>query len=318
MTGDNVDPKDLFAGMEKYTIRTMVKIKDMFAPPFCRPVGVAQIGRMLKAGFDPRALGTIKLSLRSDGRYAVIDGMHRKTLVEHLGGEEMPADVYLDLTYEQEAALFEMFSTVKPPTALDRWRTRIERGEQSALAITHLLGTLGLHVDLNRKHTANGLSCVKALDMTYRQRGAVELHEILSILQRAWGSEPANYSGELVTGMAAFWARYRDHTDRERLNTQLQKTTPYRIKAAAGLFKTALDPTAVAVGRQISQVYTGNSKKYVLPEWPVRIRHEGSANEEESRGRMILGRNKEERDQRASMRDQVEDILNREDDDDEH
>ena len=269
---------EYLANIDEHTLIERVPIALMKVAPYGRPVGPSQLGRMLQAGFDPRALGMPVMSMQPDGTYHIVDGNHRKHLVESQGIETMVCRVFLDLTYEEEALLYEKLNTTKPSSVLDRWRSRVERKEPSALDIAAILRGHGLHVSTTGKsHDPNGVSCVRALDYLHIQRGAEELDEVIGIIEEAWGRDKVAFTGEMIQGMGAFWARYRKVVDRKRLVAQLKKTTPFQIRKSAGLIKNVTESGPTVIGRQIRRLYIGMSTRFDVPEWSDRVQNKTSA-----------------------------------------
>lgn len=275
------------ARIDDETILAEIPISEMFVAPYGRPISTSQIGRMVRSGFDPRKLGIITLSMRADGRFAILDGNHRKHLVQHSGYTVMLARVFIDLTYEEEADLFEALNTVKPPAAIDRFRARLEYKEPRALGINHLLGRYGLKVSTytGRKAGSRTLTCVSVLDSVYDTRGPIEFDEIIGILYAAWQYDPMAYVGRMVDGLRHFWARYRDEVDRDRLVAQLQLTTPSRIQGKAGALASQLTETAsTLIGKEVANLYNGRSSRHRLSAWTERASHPaGSTSEGKSR-----------------------------------
>lgn len=294
--------RDLLATINDNTFLERVPISAMFVDAYARAVGMAQIGRMLKRGYREDLLGIITLSLRNDGRYAILDGNHRKNLAQICGEDEMLSRVFIDLTYEQEAEMFSALNTIKPPTALDNWRARKEYRDAAALEITEVLDRVGLHVGQSHKNTAPGvILCVSSLDSVYSSYGTDTLQEVLMILRAAWDLEPSAYSGKMVMGVTVFWARYREQAVMDRLVQQLRQTTPHQILGAAGQLSNSLEPARTAVGKQIAAVYTGRSRRYILPDWKhfadstmdrsSTSRRERTQTSDVARGRSALGYN---------------------------
>lgn len=260
--------------IDEHTFLERVPISEMFVAPYGRPVGATQIARMLKSGFDPRKLGILTLSLRSDGRYAILDGNHRRTVATHAGLLTLLARVFIDLSYEEEARLFTALNTVNAPSAVDRWRARREFGDPTVVTVESILANRGLKINLTSMEASPGrLTCVAALEKCFKERGAIELGEILDILIAAWGDDPAAFTGRMLDGLRMFWARYRGVARLDRLVPQLQATTPHRLHAAAVGKVISHDPAAVSLGKQIAATYVGRSTKYTLPDWSPQIKN---------------------------------------------
>lgn len=258
------------ARIDEFTFLEVVKLADMFTEPYCRPVGTAALGRMLKTGFNPRALGIITLSMRENGRFAIIDGNHRRHLAEHAGLTELLARVFIDLTYLEEAQLFKDLNTIKPPNAVDRFRADVEAQEPRALHLQAILNDFKLRVGSTADRSHPGVvMAVAAFQRVLIERGEDELREILAILRAAWDYEPAAYSARMLAGISAFWARYRSDANVSRLVAQLQTTTPNRIVAKAIGYGGRQYATDDAVGKTLVDVYIGRSRAAAnqLPEW---------------------------------------------------
>lgn len=282
--------RDRLAQIDEVTFLERIAIVQMFVAPYGRPVGTHQIGRMLKLGFDPRKLGIITVSMREDGRFAIIDGNHRRQLAAHAGLTELLARVFIDLTYEEEADLYIALNTIKPPTALDRWRARVEMREALPLHVNEILARHDLRVAQHQTTSTPGLvQCVRSLEKAYVERGPQAFEELFVILRRAWGTDPSAYSGRMIDGLSAFWARYRDLADLDRLVIQLQQTTPLRLAAAAGIVVMANGSRDEALGKQIVMAYVGRSRsKFSLPDWRPRILHADSTATEWD-GKRVVG-----------------------------
>jgi hypothetical protein len=233
---------------------------------------------MLRSGFNARKLGIITLSLRNSGRYAILDGNHRTRIAVSHGFTEMLSRVFIDLSYEEEAELFEALNTIKAPGALDRFRARIEYREPRAVAIQTDLGSFGLRIAVQTGggNAAGVVSCVAALDKLYIERGPLEFNEVLNVIVQAWGTEdPTAWTGKIVDGFRMFWARYRDLIDFQRLVAQLQNCTPRTLLVSAGANPKNSDSAPALVGRQIAILYSGRSRsgKNVLPPWSTYVKN---------------------------------------------
>lgn len=61
----------------------------------------------IAADWDPSGVGTITVSRRHDGSLWVIDGMHRVAAARLLGETHLPAKLFVGLTLEGEALMFQ-------------------------------------------------------------------------------------------------------------------------------------------------------------------------------------------------------------------
>jgi hypothetical protein len=253
--------------LERETIADWVPISRMFVDKYTRPVGEAQINRMLRNGFSVNKLGMIMLSLRADGRFAILDGNHRVQAARKYGLSKMAARVFIDLSYEQEAELFEAFNTVNRPNALDRFRARIERKELQALEIEEILQRHEMRVGLNGPALGT-CQAVGGLDRAYTELGPIGLEEVVSILHDAWGQERRAWVENMLSGMRLFWHRYRNEVERKRLVEQLSLVTPERLLAEAGAVTLSRSPSpGTQVGRTMLDRYNRGLRVRKLADW---------------------------------------------------
>lgn len=74
--------------IEASTLFDRVSVRDMFVDPsYGRRLDPNAVDKLLRE-WDERALGTLMLSLRPDGRYAIIDGQHRRAGAKRMGLSE--------------------------------------------------------------------------------------------------------------------------------------------------------------------------------------------------------------------------------------
>ncbi len=243
-----------------------VPITQLSLDRYTRPVSEVKVNRMLERGLMLDALGTISVSQRSDGRYMILDGHHRVQASRKWGLPQMLSRIYVGKTYQEEALLFRAFNTTNRPTALDRFRARLEEGEETALDIQRILNRHGLAVGLSGP--AHGtVQSVGAIDKLYGELGPIGLDRVTDILHRAWGSERKAWVQPMVEGMRQFWARYQEEVDIERLITQLKLHTPEQILAQAGLVALKSAAPGALVGRTLVERYNQGLRKRKLSDW---------------------------------------------------
>lgn len=236
---------------------------------YTRPVSEHKINKMLRRGFDWMALQTISLSERPSGQLAVLDGHHRIRAGRKVGMLRMYARIYSDLTYEREAELFEKFNTQNKPTALDRFRARLEYNEANACQIQEILSLYELQIGL-RGVTLGSIQSVGAIDRLFQEQGPSGLAAVISILWHAWQLDRKAYVQTMVDGMRQFWARYHSDVDSERLITQLQALTPDQVLVKSGVNVVKSATPSTMVGRQVLEQYNLGLRRNRLPDWAAR------------------------------------------------
>lgn len=263
-----LDPRD-DERLDRDTLTDWVPVSKMFVDKYARPASEDRIVAMIRSGFSADKLGCIMLSMRDDGRFAIIDGNHRVQVSRRMGITLMLARVFIDLTYEQEAELFVAFNSVNRPTALDRFRARLEAGEPQAHEIAEILRKHGMTVAINGR-ALGAVGAVSALDKLYREQGPTGVYDIVNILHRAWGNAPRAWVTDMVSGMRMFWLRYHDEVDRTLLVERLRVVTPEIVLGHAGVGQIKAPNNGSLVGRQLVETYNRGLRRNRLSEWVER------------------------------------------------
>lgn len=257
--------------IERETIAEWVPISKLFVDRYGRPVSDHAINKMMRGGFKPNSLGTIMLSLREDGRYAILDGNHRTQYARKWGVLRMHARVFIDKTYEEEAALFADFNSTNRPTALDRFRARLEAGDEIAHDIQRILARHSLTIGIDGQGHGT-VQSVGAIDKVYSELGPLGLDRVVEILHGAWGYERKAWVQPMVEGMRQFWARYGEECDIPRLIGQMKLLTPEQILAQAGLVALRTASPGTLIGMTLVDRYNRGLRSRRLPDW---VEHPG-------------------------------------------
>src|ERR687895_2412245 len=85
--------------------------------------------------FDRRLLGVLTVSEREDGRYAVIDGWHRRHALRTLGFTHAPCTVERGLSLADEAGRFAGLNKRRTVRYIDEFFVRVVAGDPAAVAI---------------------------------------------------------------------------------------------------------------------------------------------------------------------------------------
>lgn len=261
--------------IDSNTIFEVVSTSKMFVAKYGRPLMVAKVQSMARQ-FDRNAIGTVYLSLRSDGEYAILDGQHRIAAANLKGVHELPARVFIDLSYEEEAALYVKFATVNPQTPMDKFKARLEAKEPIAMDIVEVLDSVGgLRVGLGQTdHTIQAVTVIEGL---YKKAGRGHLRHVLTTIYRTWQGTPRAYTHPILNGISSFLLRYESLTEKEdgvkldwsRLIQILSHMTPEGLIAKGTQLQGLMskEKAASAVGQIILHEYNKGLKKNKLPEW---------------------------------------------------
>jgi Family of unknown function (DUF6551) len=239
----------------------------IFAAPYSRPVRRWQVDR-LRRNWSLKKVGTVYLSLRADGRFAILDGGHRIAAARLEGEKAVPARVYIDLTYEEEAGLYNDFATQNRQSALDRFRARVEAQERAALEIRDCLRLRGLQIRTG--HAYGYVNAVYALDHVYTDHGLVILDASIDLLHKLWGGDQRAYAAWAIEGTAAFWVRYGRIVDRDRLCHRLQTVGLEVMIHESANMRTVVQHSRYHWGRAMVNIYNqGLRSRSRLEEWSL-------------------------------------------------
>lgn len=167
--------------------------------------------------FNPSLVGTLSLSLRGSGKYAVIDGQTRMIGTEKLGFVALPSLVYEGLSKADEAGVFELLQTQRRnATSWTRFRAALVAKNPESLAIKALVESIGRKVGGD----PDSIRSVAALEYGYR------LHPFT--LERSLVALTAAYpdrvpSGQLIRSMHYFLMR-NSQIDDVKLERRLKAT----------------------------------------------------------------------------------------------
>ena len=125
-----------------------IQVGDLRKPRYQRDLSPTFVRQTVKA-YDPKLVGTIVVSERDEGLYYVIDGWHRREIVQELFGAKHPlrAEVHRDLSEQDEADMFDSLDTKRQKlTSRDHFAGRGVEGNAIENAAFGLLRRL-----LNRR-----------------------------------------------------------------------------------------------------------------------------------------------------------------------
>ena len=260
---------------EARSLQDVVPLDRMFRDTtYARPLSDLAVKRIV-AKFSTDKLGTIMVSHRPDRQghdFAIIDGNHRVEAARLYGLTAVPCRIWVDLTIEEEAELFEAFNTIKHPTSLDRFRSRLVRKEPVALDILRILEEEGMHLPVTSGPDRRSVRAVSALDRIYAVGGPNMLRSIIQMVQTIWGFEKSAWTTDILHGFCTFWVRYGSRVDRHRLVRVMSQYNPGRLQNEART-NAALNASAEPgnnIGRLMAILYNkglrSNGKSY-LPAW---------------------------------------------------
>jgi hypothetical protein len=197
-------------------------------PAYQRPLEMSKVNKW-DANFNPRALGIITVSRRTNHGIVVIDGQHRRELVRRkaLNGDHdgfVDCHVFEGLTLAEEAQMYLELNAGSQPTPLQKFKARLTAQEPSAVEIDKSLRYYGWAV---RPETGDGtIQAVVALDKVYALSQKVQaepnlVQMVILTIQRAWGMDREAGTGALLLGLGQVFAEYGERIDLDNLINKL-------------------------------------------------------------------------------------------------
>jgi hypothetical protein len=264
------------------TVFEMVPIEKLFLDnAYGRHLSDKNLNR-LRNGWSLHKMGTLYVSLRSDGRYAVIDGWHRKTIAQEYGVEALPCYVYLDLSLADEAALYEAFGTVFTQSPLVKFRARLVAGDPVAVDIDRVVHEAGLRINytahnvIGVNRTAKDIGGVVGIEMIYRGYGRDHLLRVLTIAQ-GWFPEQADVMRDVVLrGLSAFLIQYvidpkaKPYCDMKRMALKCSRGIDPILRRANSIRVDERLTMPTAFGKALRSAYNEGFSQISpnrLPEW---------------------------------------------------
>lgn len=267
----------------KESIREDVRVGDCFLDQsYSRPLNERHI-EMLASEWNDKAAGVIYVSMREDGRFAILDGAHRTAAYRSLNGDDatLPAKVYIDLSPREEAALWSDYNKKRrQPSPADVFRADLAAEDQEAVEINAILETIGLHFSLDQGPRDKGIQAIGTVRKMYRQYNASMVARVLAIISVSQGDGQGAIQGFMLSGLAAFMDRYRQHQnyDDDRLLSVLTTNSPAQIRSLAHTIRASSPVSSEnAIGMAILQIYNKGMRNKTLPPWSTR----GPLSEEE-------------------------------------
>lgn len=247
-----------------------------------RTINHARVGKLADE-FDPEGLGVITVSRRDDGVDAIVDGQHRWEAAKKVGWKTLQAQVYTELSKQDEAALFRVRNNTRIVNTFDRFRVRVVEGDVAAIDMDRALRLAGWLPNVTRKSAGNAFSAVGALEWVYRgadiapaplkgEHGYTEvIQTVLNTITASWAYDPDGVRADVVRGLGAFFMRHGTTTlDNQKLVKELSHYPggPMNFVSQARMLKTV---RTVSMADAVADVLTGlyNKKRTVnrIPEW---------------------------------------------------
>lgn len=238
-------------------------------PKVQRALNMNRVKNMAE-NLDENALGVLTVSLRSDGRYYIVDGQHRHGATIYAGGDDtmLLCHTYQGLSLEEEAALFRVLNTAQKPSPIDLFRVRLVEGDQSALSIAKIIAKHEFAVDHNV--VDHRFSAVVAANQLYAL-SPDRFEETVDVLMDAWPHSPQALRGEMLKGMFSVLDEYYGIISTSALVSKLRRYpggAPRFHMDAKGAYASAKElHLSDHVATKVVNVYNKGNRSHLLDKW---------------------------------------------------
>ncbi|HET7386827.1 MAG TPA: DUF6551 family protein [Nocardioidaceae bacterium] len=245
----------------------------VFDREYQRAIDPNRVRRLIEE-FQSSGLGSLTISLRTDGRRVVVDGQHRVAAVRTIGYEgKLPCNQYTGLSLADEARMFLLLNNTKQVQAIDKFRARVMAEDETATRINTILTAQGWTA--KQGNDAGHFGAVAAAEKVYEGAGVAKgeprpdlLAAVINAITAAWGHDTRGVHNLIVGGLGQFFARYGDDIDRAKLVAELAKLTPHQLIGKANALKDARGGTAVsAVAEVVTGLHNKGRRTSRLPDW---------------------------------------------------
>lgn len=188
------------------------------------PVKDSQVRKIVK-NFNLNKMDAIVVNKRSDNSFYIIDGQHRVEALKELGIHYVDANVYTNLTPEEEAEKYYGVNDRPSKTPVNKAKSKLMFKEQTAIEIDKAVINAGLKVDYEGKAPSNGyILAYGTLEFIHKKYGKNFLEIVLTVINQSFGDERRNYQSFMLRGFTQFLSTYGDKLDVQNLIERLQGT----------------------------------------------------------------------------------------------
>jgi ribosomal protein S17 len=143
--------------------------------------------------FDPNMCTPLIVNRRSSGKLFIIDGNHRRNVLQKSGHKEWEAWVFEGLSSSEEAKLFDRLNTERTnASAAERFRARLHYRDPVAVTIVDTVSACGFRVVLEQgchKKDGRAIYATSALDTIFRKSNQGGLRTVLELIASCWDED---------------------------------------------------------------------------------------------------------------------------------
>lgn len=241
----------------KYKYSQLNSEKITSDPSYQRAVDFNRVKR-IASNFNPALVNPIKVSLRG-GKYYVFDGQHTLAALRMVNGNKdlmVECKIYTGLTQQDEARLFsEQNGLSRAVASNSKMKALYTAGDVSVVELHDLLESVGIKFDFSSGKGQNKIIACSTTFNIYKKSSKGEFIDIIEIIKGAWGGDPESFNKEILGGMYAFYAIYKNQYSKKKAISQFSKVSPQEIIRNGKLFKDGGDHR---FARQLMIAYNKN------------------------------------------------------------
>jgi hypothetical protein len=215
-----------------FTVELLPRKKLFSDSRYQRPPQEAFINRLV-GKFDPTLVGTLDVSAREDGYYALLDGLQRNEVVGHFSYDYIWCAVYEGMSLADEAEFF--FRRNKDRKGVHpfyQFQARVVMGERIARKIDRIVRAEDFWLHINAKPDDH-ISAIRAVEdaFSYSSPARKEsLSPALRVIRMSIFGRQGAKDGEMIRGLARFFQPFEDEQiDLIRLRDILESTGPKNL-----------------------------------------------------------------------------------------
>lgn len=185
---------------------TLLNIAELETPEWHRHTTRRAVSTIVE-NFNYLGLGYPIISLR-DGKYFVVDGLHRIEALKQLGIKEVFCDLHTELSMSDEVTMWQLTDMLPKATVLDAAKARVFQQDATAVAIDAAVQAAGFTIDYCSKGEAGSIKAYKALEAVYHKFSDDTLQEALQVIRQTLGTGKQACAGYILQGFAQFLHNY--------------------------------------------------------------------------------------------------------------
>jgi len=243
----------------------LIALDECVPANYQRATSIQQVEKIISE-FDEARLGILTVSLR-DGRFHIVDGLHRSLVLKTLGYTHAFGLVLTGMTYEQEAAYFRRQNENRRNIlTFDDFKAGLEEKDERCLKVDQIVRANEFQI--GRGNSFFQIASIQALFTIIRDFGYKVLDDTLCLLANTWSGIPQATRCESLLGVAEFVSRYGMAEFAERLKAGFAAvyydyTEAMRMQGSIGS-STSRKKYCRALVTHYNKGLRSNSKKYLI------------------------------------------------------